>query len=98
MTVNAALYARVSTSDQSCAMQLAELRTCVAGRGWAVAGEYVDTASGAKASRPALDRLMADVSRGGIQVVMVWKLDRFGRSVIDLNQNLAALSSAVFQF
>ena len=58
-----ALYARVSTSDQNCELQLRELREYVSRRGWQVAGEYVDTGfSGAKASRPAFDRLMADAA------------------------------------
>jgi DNA invertase Pin-like site-specific DNA recombinase len=56
------LYARVSTTDQTCEMQLRELREYAARRGWEIAGgEYVDTGwSGAKASRPELDRLMQD--------------------------------------
>ncbi len=53
------LYARVSTTDQSCELQLQELRAYAARRGWDIAGEYVDTGwSGAKASRPELDRKM----------------------------------------
>ena len=56
-----ALYARVSTTDQSCEMQLLELRAYATSRGWQVFREYVDTGwSGAKASRPELDRLMQD--------------------------------------
>ena len=55
----AAIYARVSTADQNCDLQLRELREYAARRGWELAGEYVDTGfSGAKASRPALDRLI----------------------------------------
>ena len=56
-----AIYARVSTSDQSCEMQLHELRQYVAKRGWEVFQEYVDTGfSGAAASRPRLDQLLRD--------------------------------------
>ena len=59
--MNAAIYARVSTTDQSCELQLRELREYAARRGWSVHAEYVDTGwSGAKASRPELDRLLAD--------------------------------------
>lgn len=51
--MRAALYARVSTTDQSCEMQLRELREYAVRRGWKIAGEYVDTGwSGAKVSRP----------------------------------------------
>ena len=60
-----ALYARVSTlNGQHPEMQLAELREFVARRGWRSVGEYVDEGvSGAKESRPALNRLMADAHR-----------------------------------
>ena len=59
-----ALYARVSTADQNCEMQLRELREYAAARKWNVIGEYVDTGwSGAKASRPELNRLMADARK-----------------------------------
>ena len=54
-----AIYARVSTSDQSCEMQLYELRQYVQKRGWQVFAEYVDTGfSGASSSRPRLDQLL----------------------------------------
>ena len=79
-----ALYARVSTDDQSCEMQLRELREHAAYRGWEIAGEYVDTGwSGSKASRPELNRLKADARLRRFDVVAVWKLDRWGRSVAD---------------
>jgi DNA invertase Pin-like site-specific DNA recombinase len=59
-----ALYARVGTTDQNCEMQLRELREYISRRGWQNAREYIDTGfSGSKASRPALDRLMADASQ-----------------------------------
>ena len=77
-----AIYARVSTADQSCEMQLHELREYTERRGWTTVGEYVDTGwSGAKASRPELDRLMNDASVRRFDAVLVWKLDRWGRSV-----------------
>ena len=72
-----ALYARVSTADkgQDPEMQLRELREYCERRGWAVSTEYVDVGvSGAKDSRPQLNKLMADA-------ILVWKLDRFGRSL-----------------
>ena len=80
--MNVAIYARVSTTDQSCEIQLRELREYASRRGWSLTAEYVDTGwSGAKASRPELDRLMRDAGRRQFDVVLVWKLDRFGRSV-----------------
>ena len=77
----AALYARVSTDEQDPAMQLADLRRLAEHRDWAVVGEYIDQGvSGSKASRPGLDRLMADASAGKLDVVAVWRFDRFARS------------------
>jgi putative DNA-invertase from lambdoid prophage Rac len=79
-----AIYARVSTTDQNCEMQLRELREYVARRGWEVSGEYVDTEwSGAKASRPRLNQLKQDARERRFDAVLVWKLDRWGRSVSD---------------
>jgi len=94
-----AIYARVSTTDQNCEMQLRDLREYLSSRGWQNAGEYVDTGfSGAKASRPALDRLMADAARRKFDCVAVWKLDRFGRSVLNLSQQVATLTSHGVRF
>lgn len=82
-TVRAALYARVSTlNGQDVGLQLDELRQVAGQRGWVLVEEYVDEGvSGAKASRPGLDRLLADAQRGRFDVVLVWKLDRLGRSL-----------------
>ena len=82
-TERVALYARVSTlAGQSPEMQLVELREYADRRGWQVVDEYVDHGvSGAKESRPALNRLMADAKQRRFDVIACWKLDRFGRSV-----------------
>jgi DNA invertase Pin-like site-specific DNA recombinase len=94
-----ALYARVSTADQNCELQLRELREYITRRGWDAAAEYVDAGiSGAKASRPALDRLMAAATRRDFDAVLVYKLDRFGRSVLHLSQQLAALDRCGVRF
>ena len=80
-TQRAAVYARVSTSDQTCENQLLELRRYCEARGW-TGIEYVDSGiSGAKDRRPALDRLMSDSKRRKVDLVVCWKLDRFGRSL-----------------
>jgi DNA invertase Pin-like site-specific DNA recombinase len=77
-----ALYARVSTTDQDASMQLRDLRAYAAARGWEIVGEYIDTGwSGARASRPQLDRLMTDARMRKFDGIAVWKLDRWGRSV-----------------
>ncbi|MDD5351453.1 MAG: recombinase family protein [Chthoniobacteraceae bacterium] len=96
--MNCALYARVSTSDQNCALQLVELRRYADIRAWKVAGEFVDTISGAKGDRPALGRLLTAAVQREFDVVLVWKLDRFGRSVLHLNQQLATLEASGVRF
>lgn len=94
-----AIYARVSTTDQNCEMQLRELREYCARRGWEITAEYVDTGwSGAKASRPQLDRCMADAKAHRFETIVVWKLDRFSRSMLHLNQQLANLNSWGIRF
>lgn len=77
-----ALYARCSTSDQSVDLQLDGLRDYAKVRGFEVVDEYIDEAqSGAKARRPALDRLLVDAHRRRFDAVAVWRLDRLARSV-----------------
>ena len=76
-----ALYARVSTTDQSTDSQLLDLRRYVSDRGWQLYQEYCDNGiSGTTDSRPALDRLMADAKKRKFDVVLVWRFDRFARS------------------
>ncbi len=77
-----ALYARVSTGDQDPEVQLAALRAHAAARGWEILEEFVDRGfSGAKERRPAIDRLMRAAWAGKFQAVLVWRFDRFARSV-----------------
>src|SRR5438094_2500967 len=79
--LRAALYARVSTSEQEPENQLVALRAFAGARGWAMT-EFVDRGvSGAKERRPALDAMLADVRRRKFDVVVVVKLDRLARSV-----------------
>ena len=94
-----AIYARVSTADQSCEMQLHELREYTERRGWTTVGEYVDTGwSGAKTSRPELDRLMNDASVRRFDAVLVWKLDRWGRSVAHSIKSIQELIALDIRF
>ena len=89
------LYARVSTMhNQNPEMQLSELREYGAHRGWQIVGEYVDEGvSGSRERRPQLDRLMADAHRRKFDLIAVWKIDRFGRSLKHLVNALADLDS-----
>src|SRR5947209_14604570 len=66
--------------------------------GWHVIGEYVDRASGIKESRPALNRLMTDARRRKFDMIAVWKIDRFGRSLKHLVNALAELEAVGVAF
>jgi putative DNA-invertase from lambdoid prophage Rac len=80
-------------------MQLRELRDYCKHRGWKIADEYVDTGwSGAKASRPQLDRLMKDARQRRFDAVLVWKLDRWGRSLVQSLQSIQELASMGVRF
>lgn len=91
----AAIYVRVSTAtrsrhgdavayDQDPAVQEGPLRQLVAQRGWELHSVYADRMSGAKETRPGLNRMMADAKRGAFNVIVVWRFDRFARSVQQL--------------
>ena len=98
--MKAALYARVSTTNgQDPEMQLRELREYCERRGWTMAGEYVDTGiSGAREKRPELDRMMADAHRRRFDAVVVWKFDRFARSVSHLLRALETFKALGIEF
>jgi DNA invertase Pin-like site-specific DNA recombinase len=96
--VKTAIYARVSTADQTNAIQIRELKEYVERRGWELAGVYQDQMSGAKASRPGLDQLIADARRRKFDVVVVWKLDRFGRSLVHCVSGIQELASLGIRF
>jgi putative DNA-invertase from lambdoid prophage Rac len=96
--VNIAIYARVSTADQTNAIQVRELKEYVERRGWKLVSVYQDQMSGAKASRPGLDQLMADARRRRFDVVVVWKLDRFGRSLVHCVSRIQELASLGIRF
>src|SRR5690242_12047746 len=93
-----AIYARVSTADQNNAIQTRELTEYIQRRGWELAGIYQDTMSGAKASRPGLDKLMSDARQRRFDAVLVWKLDRFGRSLVHCVSGIQELSSLGIRF
>jgi len=99
--MRAALYARVSTvnNGQDPEMQLRELREYCQRRGWDVAGEFVDVGiSGAKEKRPELDRLMGEAHRRRFDSVVVWKFDRFARSVSHLLRALENFKALGIEF
>lgn len=98
--MRAAIYARVSTHNgQDPEMQLRELREYCQRRGWGGVTEYVDVGiSGAKEKRPELDRLLADAHRREFDAVVVWRFDRFARSVSHLLRALETFSSLGIDF
>jgi len=96
--MRAALYARVSTSDQNNALQIGELETYAKSRTWTVQQIEQDQMSGAKATRPGLTAILEAARARRIDVVLVWKLDRFGRSITDLLVNIQILESAGVRF
>jgi DNA invertase Pin-like site-specific DNA recombinase len=90
-----AIYARVSTNNaQDPSMQTRELREYADHRGWSVTGEYVDRGvSGGKESRPAMNRLLNAIHERKCDVVLVWKMDRWARSLRNLVNSLADLEA-----
>lgn len=95
----AAIYTRVSSAEQvegtSLATQEERCRAYAEAAGWSIAGVYSDEGvSGAKASRPALDRMLAEVRAGRVDVVVVWRLDRLGRAMRHLTALLGDLEDA----
>ena len=89
----AAIYARVSTLEQTTVNQITELRRYIETRGWS-AQEYVDKGvSGSTDSRPSLDRLLRDAKRRRFDVLVCWRLDRLGRNLKHLILFLEELSA-----
>jgi len=93
------IYCRVSTDGQSVDLQVNELREYAAKREWQVIEEYLDVGvSGAKESRPALNRMMLDARQRKFDILLVWKIDRFGRSLKHLVNSLAELENLGIAF
>jgi putative DNA-invertase from lambdoid prophage Rac len=88
----AGLYARVSTHDQqTLPLQMRAMREYATKRGWTVAAQIKEVGSGA-AERELRERLLAAARRREIDVVLVWRLDRWGRSLVDLVVTLKELA------
>jgi|SRR5579863_390155 len=94
-----ALYLRVSTSDQSVDLQRRELLEFCERRDWTIVGEFSDIAvSGAKDRRPELDKLMELAKKRKVDVICVWRFDRFARSVSHLLRALELFQSLGIDF
>jgi DNA invertase Pin-like site-specific DNA recombinase len=96
--VRVALYSRVSTEVQNTDGQETEMKEYAKHRGWEVSKIYRDKMSGAKSSRPALDELMADAKKRRMDIVLVWRFDRFARSVSHLLQALETFRTVGIDF
>jgi len=92
----AAIYVRVSTQDQNHDMQSTELRSYVDRMGWTLV-EYSEKMSSVR-KRPVLEQLMADARLRKFDVVLVWKLDRFARSLTQLTDHLRMLDTFGIRF
>jgi DNA invertase Pin-like site-specific DNA recombinase len=90
--MRAGLYARVSTHDQqTLGLQSEAMATYIKNRGWVAARQIEDIGSGAK-DRPGRESLMKAARRREIDVIVVWRLDRWGRSVADLMATLGEMT------
>jgi DNA invertase Pin-like site-specific DNA recombinase len=93
-----AVYHRVSTRDQNPKLAGRELRQAAAARGLRIVLDVSETGSGARNNRPGLRRVMDAARRGEVGAVLVWKLDRFGRSSLDVLSNIRALADGGVRF
>lgn len=93
-----ALYHRVSTLDQDATLARHELEAWAARQGGEIALRVEESASGAWSGRPGLQRVLAAARRGQLDAVVVWKLDRWGRSALDVLANIQALADAGVRF
>jgi len=91
-----AIYARVSTKDQTTDNQVEQLKQVAAKAGWSVSAVYADVISGSKGreQRPELDAMLKAVTRRKIDRVMVWSVDRLGRSLQDLVSTMQEIQAA----
>ena len=96
--IRVALYSRVSTEIQSADGQEAEMKEYAKNRGWEVTRIYRDKMSGATSSRPELDELMADARKRRFSVALVFRFDRFARSVSHLLQALETFRTLGIDF
>jgi DNA invertase Pin-like site-specific DNA recombinase len=94
-----AVYGRVSTNGQDANMQTRELEQFAQARGWNLVDSYVDVGiSGSKDRRPELDRMMADARRRRFDVVLVYRYDRFARSLRHLVNALEEFRALGIEF
>ncbi len=110
-TLKVAIYARVSSPErktkgptssdprQNPEVQLVPLRELCQRKGWGIVGEYVDRESGRKGKvRPEFNRMLEDAQLATFQILLVWKLDRLSRSMVDFSNTLQELHKQDIRF
>lgn len=96
---NVAVYARVSTDRQTVDMQIAELQEYIKKREWGIYQEYIDLGyGGGNTKRPAFHQMLGDARKRKFDALLVWKLDRLGRSLKDLINTLDEFGSLGIDF
>ncbi len=98
--IRVGIYARVSTTDknQDPDLQLTPLNEYCKKRGWKISGRYVDYCKGKKTSRPEFDKILDAARKRKIDCIVVWKLDRFGRSTQHLINTIVEILSLGVSF
>lgn len=89
-----AAYLRVSTDAQTVENQRPDVEAFCAARGWTLTKLFTETVSGAARRRPVFDKMLDEARRGGFEAVIVWRLDRFGRSMLANMDSVRALDAA----
>lgn len=97
-TARVAIYHRVSTLDQDPTLAREELRAAASARAMEVVLDVEETGSGARNDRPGLRRVLDAARRGQVGAVVVWKIDRFARSALDLLSNIQSLQDSGVRF
>lgn len=96
--IRCAIYIRCSTAEQNSEMQLCELDEFVALKGWSISKVYEDKATGTNMNRLRFQEMMKDARSKKFNILLVWKLDRFARSLKDLIMCLQELSDLGIHF
>ncbi len=98
MKKHVALYARVSSEQQDTELQIRELTEFAKSKGWEAYRIYEEKITGTTANRPQLKQMLADMQTGKFSLGLVWKLDRFARSLKDLLSLLETLQDCRVDF
>ena len=93
-----AIYVRVSTTDQSCELQIQEIKKFLKAKDWQIVHLYEDQATGTNSNRPRLQKMLLDATEDKFDVIVSWKLDRLFRSLKDLINTLQTLNELDIDF